>query len=218
MKSTARVFVIGVTGSFGTGKSTVAGMFEGLGATVLDADEISHRIIGRGTEAYGKIVRQFGSEVLDEDREIDRRELAQEVFRHRNKIKLLCDIIHPRVISFIRKRIRQTQKTGGDAVVVIDAPLLIEAGAMSLVNILVVVKATIDVQIARCMKRTGLSKSEILRRIRYQMPLKKKIRMADYVVDNSGTLACTRKQVSLIWERIGTEKHKGQLGGRDGYS
>lgn len=192
--------VLGVTGSFGSGKSTVASILKGFGAGVIDADKIAHKLILRGQPAYKKILLLFGKGILNSFKEIDRRKLAARVFSDRNLLKRLNSIIHPRVISAMRRAIAESKKKA----VVLDAPLLIEADLVNLVDRLIVVKASQKKQVARLQKKRHLSRLDILKRIRAQIPLSDKVRMADFVIDNNGTILQTKKQIEqiggLLWK------------------
>ncbi len=194
--------IIGVTGSLGTGKTTVCGILKKLGAVVLDADMIAHEAISRRGEAYKRIVKIFGRGVLNKGKEIDRRQLGGIVFNDRNALKRLCAVIHPVVIRKIRNRIKQITTESPDAVVVLDVPLLVESGMLDMVDNLVVVKSGRMQQIRRCQKSTGLGRGAILARIRSQMPITEKIRFADFVIDNSGELKQTKRKVKSVWEQI----------------
>lgn len=191
--------VIGITGNFGTGKSFVASIFKELGAHVIDADKVAHETIKKGTPEYRKVVGVFGKEILDKDGDIDRKELAGIVFSDSDKLKKLNSIIHPAVITYIRKRIR---KAHGKALVVIDAPLLIEAGLTGILDSLIVVKSSRAEQIKRCVSKFKMKKEEVLKRIENQMPMSEKIRLADFVIDNSGTRSQTKKQVMNLQKEI----------------
>ena len=193
------MLVIGITGSFGTGKSYVSGIFKELGAKVIDADRLAHDSIKTGNPAYRKVVRLFGPSILKAGREVDRRKLGHMVFNDKAALKKLDDIVHPEVIREIRKRMLQAAR--GD-VVVIDAPLLIEAGLAGMTDKLIVVACPKDEQIKRCVKKFGLDKKEVLRRIRSQISLTRKIKMADHVVDNSGPKAETREAAKKIWRQL----------------
>jgi len=168
---------IGVTGSFGTGKTTAAAMFKKLGAKkVIDADKIVHSLIDRNM----------------------RKNLSKVVFKRREYLNKLCKIIHPFVIDRIRKICAKYKKK----IIVIDAPLLIETGLHKEVDYVIVVKAKKSVQIERVRRKTKLSRKEIQNRIKSQMPLRKKIKLADFVVDNSGLISNTREQVKNILKTI----------------
>ena len=188
--------VIGITGSFGTGKSFVASVFRSLGAKVVDADRMAHEVIRKGTPEYRRIVKGFGKNILTGRGEIDREKLGEVVFSDVALLRKLTGIVHPEVIRKIR---RSVEAAGKKDIVVIDAPLLIEANLSKLIDKLVVVKCSKRRQIERCQEKFCLQKKEILRRIRNQMPLSKKLKMADIVIDNSLTKAHTKKQVRKVW-------------------
>jgi len=192
--------VIGITGGFGTGKSYVSGIFRELGAKVIDADQLAHDSIKKRGPAYKKVAALFGPSVLGPGREIDRRKLGRIVFEDKRSLKRLDAIVHPEVMKAIKARIRKAARSG--AVIVVDAPLLIEAGLAESVDELVVVTCPKDEQVRRCVSKFGIDKEEVLKRIKNQIPLRKKIKMADHVVDNSGPKAGTRKIVKKIWRQI----------------
>jgi len=193
--------VIGLTGGFATGKSFVASIFASYGARVIDADRIAHRLTRKGTPAYRRIVRTFGPSILTRGGAIDRRKLAGVVFADRRKRLTLERIVHPGVVREIGRRITGARP---DAVVVIDAPLLIEAGLERLVDRLVVVTASRERQIERGVKKFGMTREEARRRIAQQMPLALKARMADFVIRNNGTKPETKKQARKVWCAVWT--------------
>jgi dephospho-CoA kinase len=194
-----RPFVIGITGGFGTGKSFVASLFRNLGGEVLDADRIAHAAIRKTSPAYKKIVRAFGEGVLDSRRNIDRRKLAEVVFESRVRLKALNRIVHPIVIAAMKKRMQEARP---GSVIVLDVPLLVEAGLAPLADRLVVVKASRSRSVARAMRKFRITKGECMKRIRNQMPLKEKVRIADFIIDNDGTRKETERQVRKIWRKI----------------
>jgi dephospho-CoA kinase len=189
--------VLGLTGSFGTGKSFVASVFRSLGAKVLDADAIAHECLRKGRPAYRKVVRAFGTSVLGAGGAIARPKLARLVFGDRRKLARLERIVHPEVIGVLKRHIRKAGRTG---VIVIDAPLLVEAKATRLVDRLVVVTCSQERQIERCGRKFRIGRQEVLKRIGRQIPLKKKVRMADFVIDNNGPKSRTTRQVKKLWE------------------
>ena len=150
--------VIGLTGSFGTGKTFVASILRSLGANVLDADVMARAAVKKGTPAYRKIVAAFGTKVLRKSGALDRRKLAAVVFADRKALRALERIVHPEVIRMIRARIRNA---GPEDIVVIDAPLLVEAKLTGLVDKLVVVTCTKKRQIERCVKKFRIEKAEV---------------------------------------------------------
>jgi dephospho-CoA kinase len=191
--------VIGLTGSFGTGKTFVASIFGRLGAVVLDADKIARFVVAKGRPAYRKIVKAFGVSILGRDREIDRKKLAAVVFADKRMRLRLERIVHPEVIALIKKGIR---KAGSDGIVVVDAPLLVEARLAGIADVLVVVTSPRERQIERCMDKFCMKRSDVLKRIGSQIPLKRKAEMADFVVDNGGLRSGTEKQVRKVWKEI----------------
>jgi len=194
--------IVGVTGSLGTGKTTVAKMFAAKGAKVVDADKLSHMGLKKHSYIYKKIISRFGRSILNKNRTINKRKLAEIVFGDdAGKLRKLTRIIHPFVIKKIKHFVSQLD--AGD-VAVIDAPLLIEAGLASIIDKLVVVRTDRVTQLSRCAKRgnKALKRDEWVARIKNQMPLDEKVRMADYVVDNNGTLKKTKKQVGEIWQKL----------------
>lgn len=187
--------VIGVTGSFGSGKSTVARMFASLGARLIDADRIAHQLISPETSAYRKIVKSFGRRILTKEARIERKKLGRLVFGNRQLLRKLNRIVHPQVITVIKKEIVKSKKK----IFVLDAPLLIEAGLRKKVDLLIVVRNTRKKQIERLLKKDSYSKAEIIKRINSQMALSKKMRLADFIIDNRGSLENTRMQVKKIY-------------------
>lgn len=195
------MITIGLTGSLGTGKSTVARMFAKEGAVVIDADAIVHEQLKKNGKAYKQVVKTFGKEVVSQEG-IDRRRLAEIVFRDPKKLKLLTSIVHPIALKEVQARIKELKKQPKVRMVVVDAPVLIEAGWHSWVDYLVVVKASRGLQVRRLMAQRKMAKAEILRRLQSQLPIRKKISMADIVIDNRKSLEETQKQTHMIVQRL----------------
>ena len=193
--------VIGITGSFGSGKTVVANMFRQKRVTVLDADKIAHNLMRSGNVCFEFIVDYFGEGILKKG-EIDRRILGDLVFRNKKHLKKLCSIIHPEVIKEIKNEIRVLKEEKRFKNVAIDVPLLFESGLDSLCDFVVVVRASQKEQIKRIQKKADLTKAEILRRIKMQMPMKKKIKKANCVIDNTKTLKQTKKQVEALCQKV----------------
>jgi dephospho-CoA kinase len=186
--------ILGLTGSFGSGKTTVAAILKSYGAGVIDADKIARRVSLPGKTAYKNILRIFGKGFIGKDKRINRAKLAARVFDNRALIIKLNLAVHPEVIRVIKKEIGRLNS----GVIVVDAPLLIEAGLKSLVDKLIVVKISRKNQLKRIFKKMRITKSAILKRQKAQMPLENKVRLADFVIDNDGSIENTRKQVKQI--------------------
>ncbi|MCL5981134.1 MAG: dephospho-CoA kinase [Firmicutes bacterium] len=191
------MLILGLTGGMATGKSTVAKMFVELGAIHIDADSLSREIVAPGEPAWWAIVDRFGSVVLREDGQLDRKALAALVFSDPQKLAALNKITHPPIITLIRQRLAEAQ-AGGAGLVVLEAPLLYEAGLDSEVDRVVVVAAAEATQLERLVPRDRLLESEARQRMAAQMPLSEKIRRAHYCLDNNGSLEDTRRQVQQL--------------------
>ena len=199
--------VIGVTGGVGTGKSTVAKMFEALGAVVLDADQLAHEAMEPKRLAWRRVAETFGPKVLNEDQTINRRALARIVFADPEARRRLEAIIHPQVLRRIKQALHHLRSMRSVPAVVLDVPLLVEAGAQELVDVLLVVVAPPEVQRERLTKQYGWTVEEVTERINAQMELSAKAALADYVVDNADGLERTRKQVRQLWrQRMSTRR------------
>jgi dephospho-CoA kinase len=197
------MFLVGLTGGIASGKSTISSLLAAKGAFIIDADRIGHQVIAKGREGWKKLVEAFGGSILDEDGEVDRSKLAALVFGDKEKVAQLNAITHPLIIAEIFNRLRKCQEEGGEeAVAVLDAPLLIEAGGKDLVDLLVVVSAPEELQVERLMKDRRMTPEEAKKRISAQAPLEEKERLADYVIDNCGSLEDLREKVELLWEEI----------------
>ncbi|MFA5119131.1 MAG: dephospho-CoA kinase [Candidatus Omnitrophota bacterium] len=206
-KNRRKRVVVGLTGSFGSGKSSVAGIFAGRGAHVIDADKIAHSLIRPASAVYRRIIRVFGEDILKKDLTIDRKKLGEVVFNDKSRLVRLNRIIQPAIIRMIKSRIRA--HTSG--IIVLDAPLLVEAGLTKLVDTLIVVTISPDKQVSRIMKKTGLLQSEIKKRIACQIPLAEKIRRADFVIDNDQTKSRTRRQALEVFGAISARLNSRQM-------
>ncbi|NQT00103.1 MAG: dephospho-CoA kinase [Candidatus Omnitrophica bacterium] len=194
--------IVGITGSYKSGKTTCCKMFNSLGAVTIDADKIYHQLLKTSTILRKKIISAFGKQVLNSNQEIDRKKLAKVVFADKRALKKLTQITHPVIIRELKDKTAEYKKTNEGRVLIIDAPLLIEAGSIKLVDKLVVVKANKCEQIKRARGKAKISKAEIIGRINAQLAQKAKIKLADYVIDNNGSLKQTRAQVKNIWQQI----------------
>lgn len=188
---------VGLTGNIGTGKSTVSEMFMDEGCHVIDADKITHELLSDDPGVADAVVREFGVDVLDFRRKIDRKKLGAIVFADPEKREALTNILHP--VIFVRQNafLERVAQEDPDGIGIVDAALMIETGRYHAYDKIVVVTCTPEQQRERLRAR-GLTESEIERRIEAQMPVAEKVRVADYVIDNSGSLEETREQVARV--------------------
>ncbi|KZM56511.1 dephospho-CoA kinase [Aeribacillus pallidus] len=189
--------IIGLTGGIASGKSTVSEMLKKRGIPVIDADLIAREVVEVGKKAYTEIVNAFGKEILNEDLTINRARLGSIVFQNEDKREKLNSIVHPEVRLEMKRRQEQLISEGAKAVV-LDIPLLFESNLKHLVDKVIVVYTGEKNQLERLMKRNNFSKEEALSRINAQMPLKEKVKFADAVINNDGTLEETEQQLENI--------------------
>ena len=194
--------VVGLTGNIASGKSEVARIFRDLGAEIIDADQIAREVVKPGEAAWEEIRREFGDSVLNPDRTINRLKLGEIAFNDKEKRDKLNIITHPRIMVRIRELIERYGKEGV-GVVIIEATLIVEKGGLKdTIGDLIVVTSEEETQISRILERDGFKREEALSRIESQMPIAEKVKHASYVIDNSGALSETRKQVEGVWEKI----------------
>jgi len=179
-------------------------MFKNLGAKIIDADELGHSVILPHKPAWKKITRLFGKDILQNDLTINRGKLGKIVFTNQALLKKLNKITHPEIIKLIERKIHlaKDKTQNQEKILIIDAALIYEAKIDRLMDKIIVVYINENEQVKRLIKRNSLSKEEALQRIKSQMPMKEKIKMADYVIDNSNSLDETKKQVEKIWKNL----------------
>jgi dephospho-CoA kinase len=182
-----------------SGKTTVAKFFKSLGARIIDADQLARTVVKPGKAAWRDILREFGPQVLASDQTINRQSLAKIVFRSPKKLKILQKIIHPRVARGQAKEAKIIQQHSPHAVIIYDAALLLEAGAQKRMDHVIVVTADRTTQITRACRRDGLTKTQALRRIKQQMPLRDKLDYADAVLDGTWPRFRLRRAVRSLY-------------------
>jgi dephospho-CoA kinase len=194
------MLLVGLTGGIGSGKSTVARMLAARGAVVLDADAFARDAVAAGTPGLRAVVERFGGEVVGPDGELDRRGLAAIVFADDEARRDLEAIVHPEV----RRRLLRAIEAHADAddILVIDSPLLVEAGQGGSVQLLVVVTAPEEAQLERLAADRGMSERDVRVRMAAQMPLEEKAAKADVVLDNGGDLLDLERQVGRLWRDL----------------
>ncbi len=194
--------IVGLTGNIASGKTEVAKIFKELGAKIIDADEIAREVVRLGEPAWQEIVDEFGSDILNSDRSINRKKLGEIIFNDEKKREQLNQITHPRIMTKIKQTIGNYKKEGVK-LVILEAALIVERGGLlNVIDELIVVSADEKTQIERIMTRDRLRKEEAISRIVSQMPVSEKAKHAAYIIDNSGSLEETRKQVEEVWEKI----------------
>ena len=196
--------VVGLTGGLASGKTTVAGLFAELGAVLLNADDEGRALMEPGEPALAETVAFFGPGYLLPDGQLDRRALGARVFSSAGDLRVLNRITHPRIARRLRSKLLTISRTAKEGtVVVLEAALLIEAGWAPLVDKILVVSTQQTTQVARLIARSTLSHSQAQARVSAQMPLRQKLRHADYRVNGEAPLPETREQVAAIWRQLG---------------
>ena len=193
--------IVGLTGGIGSGKSTVAQFLTELGAAVIDADKVGHEAIQPGTPVFQKIVAAFGQQIIGASGEIDRARLGEIVFKNPQARERLNEIIHPAMYDMVMARLDDYRQQGVK-VVVLDAPLLLDAGWASLVDEVWVTIATENTILERLSERSDLSAEEIKARIRSQLPSEERIKHADVAIDTDCTLDELKAKVKELWQKL----------------
>ncbi len=193
--------VIGLTGGIGSGKSTVSQFLAELGAVILDADRVGHEALKPGTEVCREVVAAFGRQILTPGGNIDRAKLGGIVFDNPESLSQLNRIMHPRMYDMVKARLEEYRRQGA-GVVVLEAPLLVEAGWTSLVDEVWVTVASEATVLRRLKRRTGLSESESLARIRSQLSLEERIKHADVVINTDCSLDELKARVGELWREL----------------
>lgn len=193
--------LFGLTGGIASGKSAVAARLRERKVPVIDADELARRVVAPGTEGLAAVVERFGRDVLTEDGALDRKKVAAIVFADDEKRKALNAIVHPR-IGALTMEIASRLRDQGEPLACYEAALIVENGVADAFRPLVVVSAPEDVQVERACKRDGASLEEARARIRAQMPLAEKVKVADFVIDNTGSLDDLRRRTDEVLAEI----------------
>jgi dephospho-CoA kinase len=208
---------VGLTGGIAAGKSVVGEMLVALGAHLVQADRIAHSLMQPGEAVYNEVVRHFGREILNRDGSVNRAKLAEAAFGpatseeglsriQQSRIEELNRIVHPVVIRNQDAWMQETGRQDPHAVAIVEAALILEAGAADRFDRLIVVTCSADQRVSRFAARQKIdleaARKEVVRRMATQLPDEEKIKVADYVIDNSGTLAQTREQVRQVWGKL----------------
>lgn len=193
--------VIGLTGGIGSGKSTVAGFLSGLGAAVIDLDKVGHEVIRPGGQAFERVVREFGEDILNADGDIDRARLGNIVFRNPQALARLNRIVHPAIDKVVEKRVGEYRRQGAKAVV-LEAAAILEAGRAAQVDEIWVTVAPEATVLKRLSERSGYSEAESRARLRSQLPAEERIEHADVVIATDCGLDELKARVRKEWDRL----------------
>ena len=199
------MFIIGLTGGIGTGKSTVSKYLEEKGCLILDADAISRKMTEKGMPALAEIAKAFGQNLILEDGNLDRASLGNIVFNNKEKLDTLQSIITEKVVEYINLEIKRLKSNNYRGIVVVDAPLLFECNMQGIGDENWLVSVDLDIRISRVMARDGLTKEQILSRINNQMSQEDKEKLSHVILDNSGSLEELYEQIDINLERIRNE-------------
>ena len=219
-----KLLKVGLTGGIASGKTIVGEMFAALGAYLVQADRIAHQLMLPGQPVYNEVVRYFGGGILNPDLSVNRAKLAEAAFGSVSpaapsnpaaastipaRVQELNRIVHPAVIRSQEEWMDEMGRQDPHAVAIVEAALILEAGAAKRFNRLIVVTCSDDQCIARFAARQKLeleaARKEVARRMAAQLPEAEKVKAADYVIDNSGSLDHTREQVRQVWEKLRAE-------------
>jgi dephospho-CoA kinase len=190
---------VGLTGGLASGKTFVGHALRDLGCYLIEADELGHEVLLPGAEAYDAVIHAFGDEILDQDRHIDRHKLGELVFGQPELLAKLSSLVHPPVAQRQAQAMAGIAQADPAAIVVVEAAILVETGSYKKFDRLIVVVCTLEQQMERAMKRGAYTKQEVAARLSRQLPLEEKLRVANYVIDTSGTKENTLEQVRAVY-------------------
>jgi dephospho-CoA kinase len=193
---------VGLTGGIATGKSTVVRMLVRKGARVIDHDGLVHTLQEPGQPVWKRIVETFGRDILGADQRIDRKKLGSLVFDDEERRRTLEGIVHPAVLEEAQRRRDEIASEDRHAIVLSDIPLLLEVGMQDRFDLILLVYAPPEVQILRVMQRNKMTRDEALARLKAQMPIDEKLRAADVVIRNDGTMRDLEKRVEEVWQEL----------------
>ena len=197
------MLLVGLTGGVASGKSIVAQMLVELGAHLIDTDQLARKVVEPDRPAWRDIVARWGEGILNEDRSINRGKLAQIIFSDPEARKELEGMTHPRIDEEVKRLVEELEYAcNGRGIIIIDVPLLYEVNWQDKVDLVIVVYADEDTQIERLLEKRGMTREEAQARLNSQLPLSEKVKYADFVVDNSGSMQRTGEQVKKIFGEL----------------
>ena len=195
------MFKLGLTGGIATGKTTISNYLKSIDIPVLDADEYARKVVEPGTPGLAEITNTFGEQILQPDGSLNRKLLGQIVFNDSSSRQTLNDITHPRIQQMMADELHRLAEQQ-IPLVILDIPLLLENRNVAGADAVMVVTIPESLQLTRLMQRNNLTEKEAQSRISAQMPLVEKEKLADFVIDNSGTISSTQKQVEKVIQKI----------------
>jgi dephospho-CoA kinase len=193
---------VGLTGGLASGKSFVGRALAELGCLLIEADELGHRVLEPGGEAYDGVIREFGPGIVREDGTIDRPKLAALVFHDTQRLAALNALVHPPVWARERRLMDDHATAHPHGIAVVEAAILVETGSYRHFAKLIVAVCSEEQQIERAMSRDGMTREQVLDRLNRQMPLAEKIKYADYVIDTSGAKESTLAQTRAVYQAL----------------
>jgi dephospho-CoA kinase len=196
------MLIVGLTGGLASGKTTVSKLLKEEGAYLIEADQIARELVQPHSPTWNELIRVFGKEILGKDGSIHRKKLARRVFSDPAQRGLLNQIIHPRIGEEASRRIKEIIRKDPEAIVVVDAPLLIETGSHRKVDKIIVVSSTEKQQIERLKERDGTSEKEARKIISSQMSIEEKLKVADFVIRNEGSIKETRRRAKEVFQEL----------------
>jgi dephospho-CoA kinase len=196
------VVLVAITGGMGCGQSSVATFLEEMGAKIINADQMAHKVVNSDPEAKNEIRKNFGKKVFFRNGKLNRKLLGRIVFEDEAKTKLLNKIVHPRMVSRIVDEIEEARDTGKYKIIAIDAALIYEINLEHMFDAVVVVSSRLKNRIDRIVERDGLSEKEILDRISKQIPIEDKVKWADFVINNNSSLEQLKKRTVSLYHKL----------------
>jgi dephospho-CoA kinase len=206
-----KMLIVGLTGGVASGKTIVSEVFQEEGAYLIDADRIARELVQPHRPAWNELRRAFGDEILREDGSIHRKRLAEKVFSDPRQRKILEGILHPRIEEEMRRRTAEIGRKDPEVIVIIDAALIVERGNHREMDRLIVVTSTVEQQIERLRNREGASREEAERILAAQVEPKERLKVADYIIRNEGSLEETKERAREVFrelKRIAVEKER----------
>jgi dephospho-CoA kinase len=204
-QNSEQMIIVGLTGNVGTGKSTVTNFFRELGAYTIDWDELARKVTRPHSKAWKEIVDYFARDILNDDLTVDRQKLADVVFSDKTKLTKLNQIVHPEVFKEDERITNEIRRHDPDALIIKDIPLLFELTHPIVLDKIVVVSASEQTQLRR-LEQKGMSREDAQNRMKSQLPLRKKIKSADFVIDNDGPPEETKRRVEEIYSLLSKER------------